>query len=430
MDLVCQKSTLKGEVAIPASKSHTIRAVALAALAKGESRIRNPLVSEDARAAVIAYKALNAQFEEEPGLIRVQGVGGEPRCVKDVIDVGNSGTTLRIALGSCALIREGTVTIDGDEQIRRRPAGPLVQSLNELGGHVVSSHEKGCAPFTVGGRLRGGATTIECPTSQYLTSLLINAPLAEEDTVITVPLLNERPYVDMTLAWLKRQGVRIDYDDYSAFHIPGGQAYAPVDREIPSDFSSATFFLGAGALGDNDIVSTGLDMNDTQGDKAVVDYLREMGARVEILDSGLRVAAQSLKGCELDLNATPDALPMMAVAACFAEGTTSLVNVPQARLKETDRIAVMKMELEKLGASVEERPDGLVVRESALHGGEVDGHGDHRVIMALAIAGTLIDEPVTIHGCEAIAVTYPGFVDDLARLGGDAHTLEETVADR
>lgn len=417
MKLVCRQSHLRGEVKIPGSKSHSIRAVAIASLAVGESAIRSPLDSRDTRAAAAAYRALGAEVELGPEVWRVQGTAGGIRAPDDVIDVHNSGVTLRTAMGSAALLREGIAVLTGDEQIRRRPAGPLAASLNDLGAHVQSTRGAGTAPFVVSGRLRGGQTTIEAFTSQYLSSLLINCPLADGESVIDVPLLNEAPYIEMTLDWLRRQGIAVEHENLRRFHISGRQQYRPVDRAIPADFSSATFFLGAGALGDNDIVLRGLDMEDQQGDKAVVDYVRQMGADVGVGEDAIRVRARGLTECEFDLNATPDALPTLAILGCLAGGTTRLVNVPQARAKETDRIAVMTRELTRLGGRVEELEDGLIVHGSELKGADVDGHGDHRVVMALAIAGCSIPGTTTIHGAEAADVTYPGFVDDMVSLG-------------
>ncbi|MEA3366096.1 MAG: 3-phosphoshikimate 1-carboxyvinyltransferase, partial [Candidatus Hydrogenedentes bacterium] len=367
-----------------------------------------------------AYRSFGAQITFTPEAWHIQGVGGELRTPENVIDVANSGTTLRIAMGSAALLRGGLAVLTGDAQIRKRPGGPLAQALTDLGAHVRSTRDNGCAPFVVEGRLHGGKTTVEAVTSQYLSSLLMAAPLADGDTEIGVPILNEIPYVLMTLEWLERQGITVEHDDLRSFRVPGGQRYKPFDRRIPGDFSSGTFFLSAGALEGNDILSGGLDINDVQGDKAVLDYLRAMGAEVLEEKDGIRVRAKNLKGTELDLNDTPDALPMMAVLGCFAEGSTRLVNAPQARMKETDRIAVMRQELTKLGAQVEELADGLVVHQSTLHGGDVDGHDDHRVVMALAVCATQISEPVRIRGYEAADITYPRFVEDLTRLGGAA----------
>jgi 3-phosphoshikimate 1-carboxyvinyltransferase len=417
MRYICKRSHLRGEVRIPGSKSHTIRAIAIASLAEGRSTIRAPLDSSDTRAAVAAYRALGAHIDLAADTWLVDGTGGQIRPPDDVIDVRNSGVTIRTAMGSAALLREGIAILTGDEQIRRRPAGPLASSLTDLGADVRSTRGTGTAPFVVEGRLRGGETSIEAVTSQYLSALLINCPLADGDSVIHVPLLNEAPYVAMTLDWLGRQGIQLERDGLAEFRVAGGQQYDPVDRAIPADFSSATFFLGAGALGGNDVVLRGLDMSDTQGDKAVVDFVRQMGADVEVRDDAVRVRPRALVGCELDLNATPDALPMLAVLGCFARGTTRLVNVPQARLKETDRISVMAAELAKLGARVKELKDGIIVQESTLRGAQVSGHGDHRVVMSLAVAGCAIPGRTLVDEAEAAAVTFPGFRDCMLSLG-------------
>ncbi len=421
MQLVCRRSRLEGSVEIPGSKSHTVRAVAIASLARGESLIEAPLASADTLAAVDAYRALGADIETHSGFWRVRGTGGQPATPEDVIDVRNSGTTLRVALGSAALLAEGQAVFTGDDQIRRRPVGPLADSLNDLGASVISTRGNGCAPLIVEGRLRGGRTSIEAVTSQYLTSLLMTTPLGDGDTEIDVPLLNEQPYVHMTLDWLRRGGIELERDELRRFRVPGNQRYRPIDVRVPADFSSATFFLAAGVLGDNDVCLRGLDMNDAQGDKAVVDYLRQMGARIDVEPDCIRVRPGKLTGCRLDLNATPDALPMMAVVGCFAEGRTSLVNVPQARLKETDRIAVMAAELSRMGAGITERPDGLDIERRDLRAAEVDGHDDHRVVMALAVAATAINGETRIRTAQAVEVTFPTFVECMANLGADLH---------
>jgi 3-phosphoshikimate 1-carboxyvinyltransferase len=425
MKLLVEGSKLRGTAEIPGSKSHTIRAAAISALAEGESCIRQPLESADTLAAVRAYGALGARFTMEPGLWRVTGTGGELATPDDVIDTGNSGTTMNMTLGSAALLGGGLAVLTGDHQVRRRPSGPLAQSLNDLGAAVRSTRDNGCPPFVVQGRLRGGETTLAATSSQYLSSLLLNCPLADGDSRIRLEVLREVPYVYITLDWLQRQGVCVEHDEaLSEFRVPAGQVYRPVDRRIPGDFSSATFFLAAGALPGNGVFSQGLDMADTQGDKAVVGYLERMGATVSVRDEGVQVAARDLQGAEIDLDATPDALPMMAALACFARGETLLVNVAHARHKETDRIAVMRAELAKLGADVTEREDGLAIRESALRAAEVDGHADHRVVMALAIAATAIPGTTVIDGYEAVRITFPNFLEVLTGLGAKARLAE------
>jgi len=416
MYLTSSYATLHGAVRIPASKSHTIRALLIASLADGESELLNPLDSGDTASCCHVCTALGARIDRLLGAWRVRGTGGALNIPANPVDVGNSGTTLYLALATAALADQ-PITFTGDYQIQRRPATPLLDALNALGARAVSARSNGCAPITVCGPLRGGAVSLPCPTSQYLSSLLLNCPLARGITDITVPLLNERPYVEMTLDWLARQGVQLDNDDCRRFRIPGGQRYHAFSRDIPADFSSATFFLVAAAITNSEVELLGLDMNDTQGDKAVVSMLQSMGAHIETAPDRIYVRGGSLHGTTLDLNATPDALPAMAVAACCAEGTTHIVNVAQARIKETDRIAVMTKELRALGAHIEELPDGMIVRPSRLHGGTVHGHDDHRVVMALAVAGLRAAAPVTIEGAEAIAVTFPSFVALMQHLG-------------
>ncbi len=425
MKLRCGKSRLSGEVAIPSSKSHTVRALFFALLADGESVIRNPLASADTHAALSAVQAFGAGVETTATEWRVRGLGGTVDPPENVIDVCNSGTTLYIGLGVGALCN-GQAVFTGDDQIRRRTAENLIAALNDLGAQASSTRGNGCAPLVVGGPLRGGETSIVCPTSQYLTSLLIAAPLAEADSRISVPLLHERPYVRMTLAWLEELGAQVDADEnLTTFQVPGRQSYRPFRKTMAGDFSSATFFLCAAALAGEDVLLRGLDMSDPQGDKAVVDYLRAMGADIREEEAGLRVRGGDLTGADLDLNATPDALPAMAATACFARGTTRLRNVPQARMKETDRIAVMAKELGALGATVRELDDGLEIDESPLMGGAVHGHGDHRVVMSLSIAGCRADGPVVVDTAEAAAITFPDFPERMASLGAKIQVIED-----
>lgn len=426
MKLVVTQSTLQGTVAIPASKSHTIRAITIAAMASGESLIRNPLYSSDAESAVHCYRQLGAEIDTgDPQVWRVRGTGGKITHSGQDIDVGNSGTTLRLALGSAALApHEKTIRFTGDEQIRSRPIGPLLEALENLGAGCRSLQNNGKAPVEIRGGLTGGSTDLVAPTSQYLSSLLLCCPLAPQDSEITVTLLNEAGYVQMTLDWLDRQGIRYEHAGFDTFKVFGAQHYRPFDLPVPADFSSATFFLCAAALFGEEVTLTGLDFSDSQPDKAVVDYLQQMGAAIEIGDHGVTVRKSPLQGTEIDMNATPDALPAMAVTAALSTGTTRLVNVPQARNKETDRIRCMAEELTKLGASIAELPDGLVIQGGSLQAAPVHGHADHRIVMALALAGLALAEPVVIDTAEAMNITFPNFVDLMQALGAQMETRD------
>ena len=418
-------SQLSGEIMIPGSKSHTIRALLLGTLAGGTSHILRPLDSSDTRSCVAACKALGAEVDtSDPGDWVVEGTDGSPEAPSEPIDVGNSGTTLFLAM-SVAAVGEGLTEFTGDEQTRRRDAAPLLSALEQLGANARSCNNNGCAPLVVGGGLEGGVVSIECPTSQYLSSLLIGCPLAKGDTDITAPLLHEKPYVGMTCQWLKQLGILFQSsDDFQHVIIRGNQSYPAFERPIPGDFSSATFFMVAAAITGSELFLGGLDMQDSQGDKAVVGMLERMGCEVDVGPEGIRLdGPEQLQGGDFDLNATPDALPAMAVAGALAGGTTRLTNVPQARLKETDRLAVMTEELGKMGAGIEELSDGLVIQGGKLHGADVDGHSDHRVIMALAVAGLAAEGETRVSTAEAASITFPTFGDLMRR--ADANLREE-----
>ena len=421
MKLIVRKSRLKGTVLIPGSKSHTIRAVTIASLAAGQSLIRNPLNSSDTQAAVACYRALGAAIDtSDPKLWKVTGTGGEITAPSEVIDVGNSGTTLRIAIGSAALAQAGrTTTFTGDEQIQTRPVGPLLDALSNLGAKCTSLKNNGKVPVEITGKLTGGKTSIAATTSQYLSSLLLCAPLASKDTEIDVTLLNEPGYVQMTLDWLDKQQIKYDNQQMRKFKIKGSQSYKAFDATIPADFSSATFFLCAAAVSAEEVTLLGLDFTDSQPDKAVVDYLKAMGADINIEPNSVTVKATTLKGAELDMNKTPDALPAMAVTAAFAEGTTKLLNVPQARSKETDRIKCMAEELKKMDVDVEELPDGLIIGGSRPKPAELHGWADHRIVMALSLAGLNLDGQCTTDTVEAIAVTFPDYVELMKGIGAN-----------
>ncbi len=425
MILRVSPSRAVGRARAPGSKSHSIRAIAFASLASGESRIRNPLDSDDGRSAAAVYEGLGAEIHKEADLWRVRGFGGRPRAPGETIDVGNSGTSCRIGLGSAALLPDGEARFDGDAQTRRRPMGPLLEALSNLGARARAEGGEGRLPARVGGPWKGGRTSVDGSTSQFTSSLLMNAPFGEGETVIEPVGLNERPYVEMTLWWLDRLGLAYEREGYERFRVPGGQSLASFEVEVPADFSSAAFLAAAGALPGGDVLLEGLDMNDPQGDKDFLAMAAAMGAEVETGAKGIRVRGRALRGGEFDLNATPDLLPVMAVLAAFAEGETRLVNVPQARIKETDRIAAMREVIEALGGRADELPDGLVIQGGGLRGGRAPGRGDHRVVMAAAVAGLAAPEGVEVDTAEAMAVTFPDFCERMRALGARMETVEE-----
>lgn len=416
MKLLSKSSNLSGEINIPGSKSHTIRAIAIATMAAGKSVLTESLDSADTRAALGAAKAFGAQVNTIGNTIEITGIGAETIPDNIVIDVANSGTTLRIFSALAALFNK-PVTFDGDESIRSRIMTPLFSALRNLGASIRSGNEK--CPFTITGPLQGGVTPVDGISSQFLTALLFATPLSKGDTEISVGNLHEKPYVNITLDWLDKQNIKYQCEGIDLFKINGGQKYNAFHERIAADFSSATFAVCASAITKSEILIKGLNFNDHQGDKAVFDFLARMGMSISHQAEGVLVKGDELKGTELDLNDTPDALPALAATACFAQGTTRLVNVKQARLKECDRIAAIATELTKMGAKVEELPDGLVIQESKLTGGDLHGYHDHRMVMALGLAGMGAEGITTIDTAEAIGVTYPRFVEDYKLLGAN-----------
>ena len=422
MKFIVSQSPLNGAITTPASKSHTIRAIFIAALAEGRSVILNPLDSADGRSALCAVAGMGADVDMAPEKWTIDGVGGHIHAPACPVDVGNSGTTANFAL-SMAALGMAPIYLTGDAQTLARPVAPLLNVLSSFGARVSSN--EGRLPARVEGPIDGGAAKVDGSTSQYLSSLLIHLPLAPRDSELTVPFLNEKPYADMTLRWLEEMGIEYEREGYELFRIRGRQSYSCFTRKVPGDFSSATFFACMGAMPGNSVSIRGLDFDDSQGDKAVFKYLEAMGATVTHGMEDVTVTGGELKGATLDLNATPDALPAIAALAAMAQGVTEIINVPQARIKETDRIAVMAQELAKMGVDIEERPDGLVIRGGKIKAAKVESHGDHRVVMSLALAASRAEGPVTIHAAEAVDITFPNFAELYRQCGGLLETAEE-----
>ena len=420
---VNQCFNLSGNAILPGSKSQTIRGLVFALLAKGESTLLNVLDSDDTQTAMRVCRALGARLNLTEKGFTVDSDGLPLMNVLSEIDTGNSGITTRFILPLLGL-RENDMTpilVKCGEQMQARPIKPLVDALRDLGMHIQYVEQAGRLPLLVSGRLQGGETEVDGTTSQYISALLIGLPTAEKDSVITVKDLHERPYVNMTLAWLKDRGISYSHEQngkIDRFYIPGKQCYTPFHTTIKGDFSSASCLLAAAALLPGEVVLHGLDSEDTQGDKRLISILQEMGADIVSEKDNIRIKNHSqLTGCRIDANDIPDLVPALAVIATQAAGKTEIYNVKQARIKETDRIHSMTEGLRKMGASIEEYEDGMTVHRSDLHGSFVNGYGDHRTVMALTIAGLLAPGTTLISDGEAITKTYPEFVTTMQALG-------------
>ncbi|MDP7180323.1 MAG: 3-phosphoshikimate 1-carboxyvinyltransferase [Candidatus Woesearchaeota archaeon] len=413
---------LKGEIQIPASKSHTIRAIVIASLAEGTSKIKNSLDSADTKAAIDGCLAVGAEIEKRDTTLIIKGFNGQPKQPKKELNLLNSGTSINL-LTSVAALGDFPITLNGDSSLQKRPVQPLLDALNNLGAKADSLNNNNCPPIKIEGPMKGGTTTINCKSSQYVSSLLIACPLIKNDTQIKVKNLCETPYIELTLGWLDEQKIRYENKNLSEFKIYGNQKYKPFNKSIPSDWSSAAFPLVAAAITESDVTLTGLDIKDSQGDKQIIDYLKKMGANIKISENKVRIKGTELKGTALDLNHTPDALPAVSILACYAKGTTTINNVGHARIKETDRIKIMKQELSKMGADIKEKPDGLIIKHSRLKGARVNGHHDHRVVMALSLAGLIADGQTEIGTAEAIDVTFPSYIKLMKKLNANMEVI-------
>ena len=424
MDVTIAPSTVSGTVRAPPSKSYTHRAILAAGYADG-GRIDDPLVSDDTRATMRAVEAFGGAVDVRDGLLDVAGFDGRPGTPDDVVDCANSGTTMRLATGTAALA-DGTTVLTGDESLRSRPQGPLLDAIEQLGGRAQSTRDNGQAPLVIEGPIDGGTASIPGDvSSQFVTALLFaGARTAEGIDVHLETPLKSAPYVEITVDVLDAFGVSAHAID-EGYRVVGDQDYrSPTEGySVPGDFSSISYLLAAGAIAADDSVRIEGAWPSAQGDTAIVDVLRRMGADVDWDRDGgvLTVRRSSLSGITVDVADTPDLLPTIAVLGAVADGTTEIENCEHARYKETDRVAAMVRELSRLGATVAASRDTLTVRggDATLEGTRCDGYDDHRIVMALSVAGLVAAGETTIEGRDAVGVSFPRFFDSLASLGVD-----------
>jgi 3-phosphoshikimate 1-carboxyvinyltransferase len=413
-----QKSSLAGSLTLPSSKSHTIRAILLAAFTQGTSFIHHYLESPDTRCAIQAASQFGAKVTETYRGLAIQGVAGYPRTPSHVIDAGNSGQVLRF-VGALAALAEGYTVLTGDESIRsNRPIQALVEGLKGLNAWAVSTRENGYAPLIVKGPLQAGTTSLEGRDSQPVSALLMAAAFTEGETEIQVQ------QAALTLSWLDRLGVSYRHKKFERFVIQGRRMRPAFEVTIPGDLSALAFPLAAALITQSELLIQRVDLQDVQGDKALVFLLQRMGACLEIHPTlcHLKVLAKgTLQGCVIDANDFIDAVPILAVIGCFAEGETQIIHASIARQKESNRLACMAAELKKMGASIEETEDGLKIKQSKLKGARVNSHGDHRIAMSLIVAGLAAEGETEVQGIECISKSFPTFLDDLKKMGGVLH---------
>jgi 3-phosphoshikimate 1-carboxyvinyltransferase len=406
---------VSGEVNVPGSKSLSNRALLLAALAEGETELTNLLDSEDIEHMLNALTKLgiNYRLSEDKTQCVVQGNGGAFNVAEPLeLFLGNAGTAMRPLCAALAASNVDTV-LTGEPRMEERPIGDLVDALREADAEVTYLKNEGFPPLQIKGKtLNGGEMSVDgSVSSQFLTALLMAAPLFSGDVTIRIKgELVSKPYIDITLDTMAKFGVTVENDNYQTFTVSGDAKYiAPGKFMFEGDASSASYFLAAGAIKGGTVRVTGIGQNSIQGDIRFADVLEAMGATVVWNDEYVEVTGAPLKGVNMDMNHIPDAAMTIATTALFAEGPTTMTNIYNWRVKETDRLAAMATELQKLGAKVEEGHDYIKVWPTdSLKHAEIDTYNDHRIAMCFSLVA-LSDTPVTINDPGCTRKTFPDY---------------------
>ena len=416
MNCKIQKSKLNGKITCPSNKSYTHRAIFLAALSDGKSIVKKILHSNDTIATISACRGFGVEVEEVENNVTIKNKIDET-VQSSMINAENSGTTIRIAIAIAAL-SGGNTTLTGDDSLKKRPMQPILDALETMG--VKTESDEGRPPIHINGKIQGKEISINGDiSSQFISALLIIAPRLPEGLIINVEgKLVSKPYVDLTIAIMKKFGVEVKIEEEYKRYVVSHQIYKPTTFSIPSDFSNLALLLAANVL-----LGDGLDIEISlgdmpQGDEAIVDILEKLGVNVTLEDDIITTESPiSLKGGKFDLSDTPDLLPAIAILALKSEKPIEMFNVKHARYKETDRIAIISRELKKIGLNVEEKDDGMIIKKSSeLIPAELNSENDHRLFMAFSIAGMFVGE-CTVSDPDAVKVSYPEFISDLVNVG-------------
>lgn len=412
MKAIISKSKLKGKVTAPPSKSYTIRGLMCAALAKGESRIINPLVSDDTEAATEVLSQVGVDIQKKEGLWQVQG--GYLHKPSGDLFCRNSAATLRFMTAISSLV-SGRCRLVSGASLSKRPIKPLLEALSQLG---VKCQVNNATVTVDGGQLEGRKTQLPGDvSSQFISALLFISPLAEYDVTINLTTPPESsPYLNMTLDCLKQFGIEVEAsEDLREFRVPK-QEYKPASYEVEGDWSSASYLLALGAVS-GQVEVTNLKPESLQGDKIMLNLLKDMGAQVLVGNNSVRVQKAKLKAITADLSDCIDLLPTLAVLAAVADGKSRFSGISRARLKESNRVLALREGLERMGIDITEEEDRLTITGIQPNGAIIDSFGDHRIAMAFSILGSVTGD-TTIKGAEYVYKTYPEFWDTLKNLGG------------
>ena len=415
------RGPLDGRVAVPGSKSITNRALLLAALAEGESRLHGGLESDDTIVMRAALSAMGIPISEADGAWIVGGRGGRFEDPGRPLDCGNSGTTVRF-LTAALTLASAPIVIDGNARMRERPISDLVTALRSLGAELTILGRNDSPPVRVaGGGLTGGSAVIDgSRSSQYVSAVVQVAPFAKHDVELTFKngIIVSRPYIDLTLEVMRAFGARAEWLGEDRLYVESGRTYGPREYAIEPDASSAAYPFCAAAIAGGRVRVSGIPADSLQADFRILDLLERMGCRIDRQGNEVCVTGpvDGLRGLgTVDMNDFPDAVLAYAVVALFADSPTTITNVANLRIKETDRLAALESEMRKLGAGVETGPDWIRVEPRTLHGAEIATYDDHRMAMSLALVGLRVPGVVILDpGC--VSKTWPGFFEAFRRL--------------
>lgn len=411
-------SFLKGVCEIPASKSYSHRAIICGSLSKGKSEIENYLECDDTLETIETLKKFGVKFKKENNKLIIEGK--EKFDVDEILidTIKFSGSTLRFLIPiACTAEIKKQIKFIIKGRLRERPIDELLKSLNELGAKIFKNQYEDFTEILIKSKLKGGITSIPGNiSSQFISGLLLACPLIENDTEILITdTLESVPYVEITLDVLNAFGIKIENNNFKKFYIKGNQKHIQKKYKVEGDFSSAAFFLAAGVI-NGDLIIKNLNINSKQGDRKILEILKQMNGKIEIKDNEIHVEKSSLEGIKIDAKDIPDLVPILSVIGCYAKGETKIYNARRLRTKESDRLSAISNELRKMNADIEELEDGLVIKESKLKGAIIDPHNDHRIGMACAIAGINAKGKTIIENENCVKKSYPNFFNDLKNL--------------
>ena len=410
MKRLIKPTELRGTVQSPASKSAAQRAIAIASLARGRSEILFSGHSDDVISAIRVCRSFGIHIDEQTNALIIEGGIKVP---DNALNCGESGLGIRM-FSSLAAILEHPVTLTGTGTLAKRPMGVLENSLRALG--VECTTNSGYLPITVNGPIPGGEVKLDGSySSQVLTGILIASPFAQKDMTIHVKKLQSKPYIDLTIDIMRDFGVQVENENYEVFRVKKDQRYVPGKFKVEGDWSGSAFMLVAGAIAGKVEVNN-LLISSLQADRAIMDVLKLVGAEINTGTESVEVGKKELNAFEFDATDCPDLFPPLVALAVSCKGESVIKGVHRLKGKESDRAITLQQEFNKLGVQITLDGDMMKVQGSAIHGGLVHSHHDHRIAMALAIAGLQATGDVLIEGAEAINKSYPEFFEDLERL--------------